>query len=1052
MDSSIMQRSILKYIDQNFEEGSVRKELVGDSAVRITDRTGASMTFTQNLFGDIMDYNTKKVLAISDLPHNLDELRTTAMPTKWTELDKSTKIEIDREPTNRVTYFVSHLNSEDESWSPAKKINCPDFESAMKKYIDAGVVNGKRLGMLIQGEEYVLAKFDIDTMKNQFDSRHSLGHPISTEEHTKLGDNLKILYKELAKDNAYHALIKDFARLTERASGDMVRQNSEWGSWFGRFAVDGRPQDYIEIDITGYSKHHKISFDVNVVRENEYVAFKQIMLDTDPEAFRDSIRTVRRAAHRELDEYLRDAAGMLETKLEQPFTFYSHIDEHTMDKHYELLGKAGYENFPTTKGDTKMVNEEKIVNESINTEPRRYTADEKGNVSRTWHGKTVEEFSKEDTIRFTVETDIKLNGKLSQEVKDMLDREGYSFENGELKKLPLFAYEEQVENAYKGFAYIQGNSRPTILTGPSREAVLERVQAWNLSRPDKVKYSFCNIGVLDQETGKYGSWEKYDVGTGRNISNIYLKLPRMSKEEFENVKAYLKENGARFSVEKKQWYISPDKVDKFKDYLPKETEMQLPETKSYIVMPKMSKETFEAAKEMLKAQGAKFDWTEKKWFSSPERVEELQRKVDELAQNQASSIKQTQVEANQKVETPVGTQAGSLQYNPLYLVSGLENPYIIHLVDGSAMRIEQEEILSLAGVKSYPEMNNALIVNAIEKALKERMQVLEADNYYISIKKEMGENKCSICYKEDVSKNFDIYGDSVGLHFPSASEQEILDAVHEYIKSREAIQQVASTSELSSPGVGEKISGYRGIQRSDAQGYQCIGEVEKVEGILNKIVVDEIHPDKSTYFIQNVSGKMYEISSREWFTNMQGNVLLRAMKDGLQPDAFDLVANPRLDAAQMEVVRNGLKDGLTVEAVAMYADPKLPAGDMDLYRYGMEQGLSGYHIGKVIEQGNKENLPWEDKRKLVDVEIKTHRQSVVIDLQKHGFHADTSIMNNIVRLNQLTQRENTIQDICKAFKEAQYVGTPTGTVIEELGKAFQQQESMKMMAVMHPEM
>ncbi len=1053
MEESRMQRSILKYIDQNFARGSVRKELVGDLAVKIVDRNGESMTFTQNLFGDIMDNETKKILAISDLPHNLDKLRMTSMPTSWRNVPYK------QEPELKVTYFVSNLNSEDLSWSRPIPIKYPDFESALKRYIDADAVDGKSMGIIVHGEEYVLAKFETDTMRNQFNAGHSFNRPIPTEEHVKLGDNLKTLRTELEKDNAYHVLKKKFGMLTLKASDVMFRQNSERGSWHGKIAVDGRPQDYIAVDITGDSELHQIQYEVKVVRDNVVVDVNDVMVNTNAESFKESIHTTRRAAHRELEGYLREAAGMLETKLNQTFTLYARDTEHLLSEHYELLKASGYEEIPIYKGDKKMANEDNmkimqtVEEKSADSEPRRYAADEKGNVSRTWNGKNVEEFSKDDVIRFTVETDIKLNGKLSKEVKDMLDKEGYVYKNGELQRLPIFAYEEQLENAYKGFAYVQGNSRPTILTGPSQETVLERVRTWNLTRPDKVKYAYCNIGSLDAETGKYGNWEKYDVGTGKNVSNIYLKLPRMNKDEFEQVKIYLKENGARFNVEKKQWYITPDKADKFKDYLPKEAGTQVPEVKSFITLPKMDKTIFEAVKEELKAQGAKFDWNEKKWFTSPEKVEELQLKVEELAQPKISDVEPEQVSQKQNNLSIMEQTEASAEYNPLYMISGLENPYIVHMLDGSAIRIEQEEILNIAGVKSYPEMNNAKIVDAIERALKERIQVLETDDYYISIKKEMGENKCSICFKDTAKQSIDIYGDSVGLHFPSASVQEIKEAVGKYIKSVETTKNLITSSELSSPEVqGEKIIGYRGIYEKDANEYDCIARVERIEGTLLKKEVSDIHPEKVIYHIQDEQGNQHAISNQEWFTEKQGTVLIRAMKYELTPEAFELIAQHNLSPAQMEAVRNGLQDALPVETVAAYANPKISPGDMDLYRYGLKQGLLFKDLEKLVDPQITGDIPWETKRRTVDIAIRENTQSMVMDLQKNGFRPEKGIMDNMIRLRQITQRANTLQDISVAFNKASYLGTPAGNVIEELGKAFQQQESIKMMVAVGPEM
>lgn len=79
------QRFISKYIDQNIS-GSVKKEFKDDGTVKITDKHGESMSFTCNLFGDIMDAKTKNILAESNLPHDLDKLNPGAVPTSWRNL------------------------------------------------------------------------------------------------------------------------------------------------------------------------------------------------------------------------------------------------------------------------------------------------------------------------------------------------------------------------------------------------------------------------------------------------------------------------------------------------------------------------------------------------------------------------------------------------------------------------------------------------------------------------------------------------------------------------------------------------------------------------------------------------------------------------------------------------------------------------------------------------------------------------------------------------------------------------------------------------------
>lgn len=82
------QRMIFKYIDENFILGSVRIELRGSTEVKITDRNKDHMILAINLYCDIMDAETNKIIAVSDITHNLDDVirNPFKLPTKWMNL------------------------------------------------------------------------------------------------------------------------------------------------------------------------------------------------------------------------------------------------------------------------------------------------------------------------------------------------------------------------------------------------------------------------------------------------------------------------------------------------------------------------------------------------------------------------------------------------------------------------------------------------------------------------------------------------------------------------------------------------------------------------------------------------------------------------------------------------------------------------------------------------------------------------------------------------------------------------------------------------------
>lgn len=78
------QNVILKYINTKFEKDILSIKMIDDTTVKITDKNRVTMILTVNIFCDIIEADTKKILAISDLPHGLDKISTNAIPTSWT--------------------------------------------------------------------------------------------------------------------------------------------------------------------------------------------------------------------------------------------------------------------------------------------------------------------------------------------------------------------------------------------------------------------------------------------------------------------------------------------------------------------------------------------------------------------------------------------------------------------------------------------------------------------------------------------------------------------------------------------------------------------------------------------------------------------------------------------------------------------------------------------------------------------------------------------------------------------------------------------------------
>nr|CRY96959.1 hypothetical protein [uncultured prokaryote] len=72
-----------KWIDKNFE--NVEIEFPTDSSATIKDKKGETMNISLNLYCDILETDSGKILAISDLPHDCITVGN-KIPTTWKEL------------------------------------------------------------------------------------------------------------------------------------------------------------------------------------------------------------------------------------------------------------------------------------------------------------------------------------------------------------------------------------------------------------------------------------------------------------------------------------------------------------------------------------------------------------------------------------------------------------------------------------------------------------------------------------------------------------------------------------------------------------------------------------------------------------------------------------------------------------------------------------------------------------------------------------------------------------------------------------------------------
>lgn len=78
-----VQEIIVAYVKTQWDMAGIHVGLKGDDVVVITDSVGDTLELTTNLYGDIMDVSSRKILAASNLPHDIRKLNPEDRPTSW---------------------------------------------------------------------------------------------------------------------------------------------------------------------------------------------------------------------------------------------------------------------------------------------------------------------------------------------------------------------------------------------------------------------------------------------------------------------------------------------------------------------------------------------------------------------------------------------------------------------------------------------------------------------------------------------------------------------------------------------------------------------------------------------------------------------------------------------------------------------------------------------------------------------------------------------------------------------------------------------------------
>jgi len=245
-------------------------------------------------------------------------------------------------PESRVSYYTMNLGGTGVGEDSIPVIY-PTFESALNAYLEAEV-DGKSMGYVFDAEERPMVSFDVIKMKHKKESADY--SDLFQNEISEIKHDSEYLEYVLQRENTYLRIEEGFHDiLFNDAMQEMQKMSDLWGSWGGRVANIHRPQDYIDIDITGYKYHDKVICEVLVVHANEIQDAKEMVIYIDRQNLKQSLEDGMKSIAKEYSQFLRDSVDLLATDIEYPMQLYAKNHTHTVEEHFEMLENKGYDTF-----------------------------------------------------------------------------------------------------------------------------------------------------------------------------------------------------------------------------------------------------------------------------------------------------------------------------------------------------------------------------------------------------------------------------------------------------------------------------------------------------------------------------------------------------------------------------------------------------------------------------------------------------------------------------------------------------------------------------------
>lgn len=455
-------------------------------------------------------------------------------------------------------------------------------------------------------------------------------------------------------------------------------------------------------------------------------------------------------------------------------------------------------------------------------------------------------------------------------------------------------------------------------------------------------------------------------------------------------------------------------------------------TSVYLHLPAMEREDFKLLTSQLKEEGARYNAVKKSWYITQEQAGNPVFAKYLQPDQKPVQLQQYVSEIIEEAETPLADQA--LAWKPKHEMVGFSDRHEI------TVTLQDQSTVTLDATK-FPEeywQSNALEkLQYLDSILDEHIQhpdqaseqplqaETEQNGYVLDVSRDIEKNECTIFF-HDGRDPVHLYGDQLGVSFPQLDRSEAEDVVNGFLENQSDYQ----VNDRLDYAVGHEFKGY--MLTEDA------GALEEIHGTVidanDKQVMIKLSdlPEDQAY-------KFYD--KNMLLTESQKNAVQDIFKIARSEEEIRRICDPAFTSAQQEQMISGIKDRLTEEAVKVYTDPKLKAWQMDLYRIGLQHGVSADEIRNITQSGSD----WITARRQMTDAINIHRQELGVQIEQAGFKPNQGLVRKMEQLNHLTGKNNSMKDVCKAYKEHLYRDTPDiDRLVKEIGNECRIQEAAKL--------